>query len=289
VTRRAQVAVLSALALGPSLLSSPPSADAAPRETAPADLPLTSAAAWHDLEVPGGVTALALAAGLPERTEPWRLISQIARRVHAPYGEGRLSPGAVDRIAAHLDRLASSGASVPGGGTAARPFETVPLPLSPDLWRRALRVSSPGDLGLLRTLVTEPAAAMLYSGLVRLDGSALAAISDERTIARLAARHADVFALLAPAFRVRASRVAPPGGEMEEAAWEAVVGAPLGDPPRFLLVLLGRDGGRLAPLYARPGPSRSTREPTRESSGCAAGGGSRPGSATGGAATPARS
>ena len=250
VTRRAQVVVLSALAVSPALAAGPASAEAAWRFPTPTGQPARAAPGWYELEVPGGAAALAEAAGLPSRTEPWRLVSQIARRVHAPYGEGRLFPRAVDRIAAHLDAVSGPGAPVPGGGTAARPVETIPLPLPPDTWHRALALTSPGNGALLRALVTDRAAALLYRGLLCLDAPTLASISDGHAIARIAARHAEVFALVAPAFRVRAGRVAAPGGGAEQAAWQAVVGAPLGDPPRFLLGLLGRDDGRLAMLYS---------------------------------------
>src|SRR5207249_2891369 len=60
---------------------------------------------------------------------------------------------------------------------------------------------------------------------------------------------AEPFAVFADTVHVRGGHVEPPGGDEAGPLWEAVVGAPLGRPDRFLPALFIPVEGRLARLY----------------------------------------
>src|SRR5438552_3449984 len=57
--------------------------------------------AWFEVPIPCGAAALAQAAGLDPATEPWRLLPDLTRRLHAPYGE-RIGPRVTAQVVAAL-------------------------------------------------------------------------------------------------------------------------------------------------------------------------------------------
>ncbi len=126
----------------------------------------------------------------------------------------------------------------------------MPLPLSPDTWRRLLRRVGLPDGQLAVAIVSDRRSALLYRGLAALDEPTLAALAAEPdALWQLHRRLADVMAAFGARFRVREGTVTVPGGEEAEPLWGALVGESPRAPAAFLLALLGANGGRRALLY----------------------------------------
>lgn len=188
---------------------------------------------WHSLPVAGGTDAIALAAGLETGLPAWRVLYEAARRRHGLWGED--AGGGTGQQATAADEA--------GGGP-------VPLPLSPDTWRRLLRRVGLPDGQLAVAIVSDRRSALLYRGLAALDEPTLAALAAEPDALRqLHRRLADVMAAFGARFRVREGTVMVPGGEEAEPVWGALVGESPRSPAAFLLALLGANGGRRALLF----------------------------------------
>jgi hypothetical protein len=200
--------------------------------------------AWHDVPVPGGAEGLLRAAGLDPGLERWRVLFELSRRLHATFSDA--APDARRQVESFL-------AALP------RPEGTLPLPLSPETWRRAVFERPVPDEALLAALLGDRGAALLYRGLAQLDPRTLAFLERRPETLRALARHGEAFSAFAGGFRVRDGRVAVPGGTEAEPLWEAAVEEPASRPERFLSRLVERHDGRLALLYdtvARLDPPR---------------------------------
>jgi hypothetical protein len=142
-------------------------------------------------------------------------------------------------------------------GTAAR---TVPLPLSPDTWRRLLRQDELPDDQLAAAILADRRASLLYLGLSAYDEPTLDALAAQPAVLeQIRARHVEVLAAFGGRFRVADGRVAVPGGREAEPLWEELVGESPGAPAPFLVALLAAKGGRRALLFdsvARLDPAR---------------------------------
>ena len=202
---------------------------------------------WHALPVAGGPEALSAAAGLPPGLPAWRVFYEATRRVHGLWGED-----------------SRSGEPVARGGVAGAPLASesavVPLPLSPRLWRRLMKISGVEDDRLALAILADRRSSLLYRGLAGLDEETLGALAAEPNVLSLIHRHhADVLAAFGGRFRVRDGAVVLPGGEGASGLWEGLVGESPREPARFLLALLAANGGRRAFLYdsvARLDPAR---------------------------------
>lgn len=241
MTSRTVLAVLSLLAAAPAAHSP---AGQAPRPASP----------WHELAVPHGVRALAEAAGLPPETDRWSVVGDVYRRLHAVGGELGLGAESRRSLAAHVGPVQAPGAAAPADGAPPRVEggpggETIPLPLAPELWLDAVFGGRVAPGSLLAAIVTDRQAVGLYHALSSLDDETLTAVGDHATVARVVRdARADTLAMVASRFRVRGGRVAVPGGEVAEAAWEALVGVPPSRPNTYLVALLDR--GHLACLHS---------------------------------------
>ena len=140
------------------------------------------------------------------------------------------------------------------------PHFEVSLPLSPSLWLQVLYGDDPGAgpgaderaaeraADLVGRLVTDSRAARFYAGLAALDDSTLAwLLAHPRTLSRLADDHLAAFAQFGGGLRVRDDAVQTPGGADAAAFWEALVGAPVTDPERFVDRLF--DSARVATAF----------------------------------------
>ena len=110
--------VRAALAILILAVPGPPARTEA-REAAPSVPPAPPAAAsagWFEVAVPGGVAALAQAAGLDPSTEPWRLLPDLTRRLYASFGE-RNGPRVIARVAAALTGGGPGAGAAPPIGT----------------------------------------------------------------------------------------------------------------------------------------------------------------------------
>lgn len=201
--------------------------------------------AWSSLSVPGGLEALLDAVGVDRPVEPARAVLEIVRRVYDPPQGSRVgTPGLLHALATHLDaaheRQALDGPS-PG---------VVPLPLTAEFWRQVVVGPAVADEALLRAIVTDRRAALVYVGLAALDEPTLRFLDEHRDVAATLARdRAAAFAAFARSLVVRDGRVVAPGGDEAADVWAHLVGVPPHDARRFVPELLGRSGGRVAYLF----------------------------------------
>ena len=127
--------------------------------------------------------------------------------------------------------------------------ETVPLPLDASIWRETLLQRQVPDNQIIAAVLSDRSTALLYHGLAGLDDETLAWLGPERETLRHLLRHAGAFAVFGPSVRVRAGRVAVPGGTEAEPLWQAIVGAEPARPAAFVRRLFGDEPGHLAWFY----------------------------------------
>ena len=126
--------------------------------------------------------------------------------------------------------------------------DLAPLPLDPSVWRETLLQRNVADADLAGAIFSERSTALLYHGLAALDDETLAWLGPERETLVHLRRNAAVFAPFGRSVRIRAGRVAVPGGADAETNWAALVGADPAHPAAFVQRLI-RGTGRLAWLY----------------------------------------
>ena len=121
------------------------------------------------------------------------------------------------------------------------PYFEISLPLSPRLWLQVVYGDAAGPAAteraadLVGRLVTSPRAAQFYTGLAALDDPTLTWLAENpRVLSRLAGEHLTAFAEYGGGLRVRDGAVRAPGGATADAFLEALVGAPVTEPERFV-------------------------------------------------------
>ena len=130
--------------------------------------------------------------------------------------------------------------------------DTAPLPLSPETWTSVVRVPEKLTGSLLTGLVGDRSAALAYHGLLATDAGTREFLERNPSLLKeiIATDRAAVLAAIGQGIRVANGRVAVPGGAAAEPLWQDLAGESPGQPDRFILKLLEKDGGRLALLYA---------------------------------------
>ena len=195
------------------------------------------------LPVPGGVPAFARAIGLNDTIPRARVMLAAIRVLHErPAGA---DPAADGRRVTTLAYVLQSARQIAG------PSDTVPLPLPAAVWTALPDVKAEWRASVLATILGDRRAALAYYGLCAMDietRAYLAGHADARAVI-FGVRAAPVVALYGRSLRIRQGRVDMPGGAAAQTVWEALVGAPSGDPAAFLTQLLTRDGGRLALFF----------------------------------------
>ena len=185
------------------------------------------------------VLALARTLGLDPPRDRARFVSELARLLYTPpFGKSAaqaalLNPGLVD----------------PELTAAERPMR-VPVPLTADLWSRAIfrRTIKPNDL--IATIMADRRAALLCYGLAGLDDETLGYLAQHTgLLTEIHQRSAMAFAAFGTSLRIHAGRIVPPGGDSAVPLWEAVVGQSVGSPEAFARVLFSMSGARVAYLY----------------------------------------
>jgi hypothetical protein len=191
------------------------------------------------LTVPGGIARLAELVGVDPDTPRALFLMQVIRRIHdAPWGASENTGRLLPPVLAHLDRM-------PRLGEGAADY--VPLPLGPQLWSAVVFRTSVDPGRLLRALLADRKASLLYHGLLALDGPTLRFLASNPGLLReIHAHAAHTFATTARSLSVENGVVRVPGGDALRASWESLVGRPSTSADRFLGELLGRDDGRLA-------------------------------------------
>jgi hypothetical protein len=195
----------------------------------------------QDVPVPGGIVAMARGLGLAEAPERARFVAEIARLTY-PATEGTQTTRAKAALALRA------------GVKPQPPIETssdvVPIPLTVELWSRAVFRRSVAPENIVATIVSDPRAAHLCYGLAGNDDETLQFFANHPDVLRWVYENAAAtFAAFGPSLHVHDNHVIPPGPTGSAALWEAVVGETLDRPEAFLRGLLGQDQGRLAYLY----------------------------------------
>lgn len=187
------------------------------------------ASRWYTLTVPGTVSGLATSVRLdPAHVTRDRLLVESVRAVHRDRTPGR---GAA--ALAYLNSAAGAASF------------TVPLPMGPQWWTRALGPSRT----LLREIFENADTGFVYTGLMALDGPTRGYVAATPTLTSTLFDHAAVFAAYGGHLRVRNGRVDAPGGTAAVEWWQTLVGEPVDQPERFIRAVLGRESGRLAYFY----------------------------------------
>ena len=190
--------------------------------------------------VPGGTAALLTAARLPVGLEPARAWLALARALHG--GQPAEVPAmSVATLEPYLSTAGARGESR---------TDRVPALLPKAVWEQAVFKRPVGPSDLAFSILRDRRAALVYVGLFSLDPGTLDYLSAHPALVEsLYSGPAGPFAAFAESLTVREDQVVLPGGAAQSQEWERLVGAPAGDPGRFLPALLGRDGGRVAWLF----------------------------------------
>ncbi len=216
-------------------------------------LPRRSAAATisEDVPVPGGTIALAQSLGIDPAPDRGRFIYEITRLLYdAP--EGR--KGSTEAYLLAARQAAGRGRQ----NLDTRPGDVVPVPLTAELWSRAIFRRTVAPRELVTAIIIDRNAALLCLGLASLDDATLDFLADHpQLLERIYERSAPQFAVMAGSLRVLRNRVVAPGaqsaaqGERDEveALWESVILEKVTRADRFIQQLLELNDGRLAYLY----------------------------------------
>ncbi len=194
----------------------------------------------EDVPVRGGVAALAEIIPISPAPDRPRFISEAIRVV---YSWPQLGPYSNEPMRRRI-------ADFFAGTHAAAPDDSIPVPLTPALWSRAVfrRTITPQDLA--GAILSDRSASLVCYGLAGMDDETLQFLADHPAlVARLAERSPAAVAAFGESVHVRDGRIIAPGGPDAAAAWESVVGEKLDRPERFLELLFESDRGRLAYLF----------------------------------------
>ena len=173
------------------------------------------------------------------------LLEFIRRTYHTPIVvKNPQRDASLESLLAHLDQSARTASLV------AAPAETLPLPLTADIWINVVFEGRATRETLVGLILRSRNASLLYYGLLSLDDETRAWLSGQRElIADIASRHAAAFVLAAPGLRIAGDAVRVPGGDVAEPVWEALVGRRAKQPADFVRALLDQDDGRLASFF----------------------------------------
>lgn len=128
------------------------------------------------------------------------------------------------------------------------PFGQTQLPVifSADVWLENDRDKNHKDL--LDALLGDPSLARLYWGLAQIDAETRSFLRVSPGLAKLLPL-APLLDFYGAQLRIRSGRVLVPGGPAAESAWAHLVGVKPDNPGDFVLALLTKDDGWLAPYY----------------------------------------
>jgi hypothetical protein len=194
------------------------------------------AADWTpaSLPIPIASADLAAAAGI-QRDDPSTLGLDIVRLAFAsPHNSTGVETEARQAIARALE---STGAG-----------SRIPLPLSADTWRTRVLRTAAGDDRLAAAIFGGRSTALLYFGLMGMDGPTLEWIEGNPAVLDDMLRHPGNTAAFARSIRIRDGRVITPG-ERADDVWAVLVEADPRVPSAFIAKLLAARNGRTAMLY----------------------------------------
>ncbi len=208
----------------------------------------SSAHGIHSIEVPCGVAGALAAIDSPGTPERARFVVEVTRRFYnTPRDSDRSQHPALAQLTAWL-----SACSQPRAATLEEtPGDTVPLPLSPEVWTGRIFGGQATLDGLAAAILTTRSAALLYTGLLSLDEATRGwLVAEPGLLETLHRDHAATFMVAAPALRVAEGRLVLPGGESARPVWESLTRRSADDAARFALALIEKDRGLLAWFFA---------------------------------------
>ncbi len=178
------------------------------------------------------VAALAVRVDLDVRRERGRFAAEVIRRVYAPPASRQVP----------LDLLLTE-------PPAAAPL-LVDVPLTPDIWSRAIFKRPVTTEQLLASILADRRAALLCRGLLGADDDTLAFYASHPALLTFIYERAPgAFAAFAGSIRIRDGQLVVPGGEPARVLWDVAVAAPTDDPEAFLRALLFEPEARPAYMF----------------------------------------
>lgn len=185
------------------------------------------------------------------------VLVELIRRLHFANDQREALEGNIER----LRRTPLEGLR---GATANRVAAlALPLPLSPETWRRAVFEHDVPDEEIFTAILTSVRARLLYHGLMALDADTRRWLGSQPALVDEIHDDEDAvraFALFAPALRIEAGSVVVPGGALGARRWAAVLETDQTRAEEFVSRLFRRDNGRLAGLYALVASAESPRQ-----------------------------
>jgi hypothetical protein len=201
-------------------------------------------AASEDVPVPGGTAAFAGALAIDPAPDRGRFIFEVTRLVHEN------PAGRKPAVLAFLQALAIQPRGTDLLTSDSQAANLVPVPLTADVWSRAVFKRKIAKDELVGAIVASRIASLLCHGLAMLDDETLAYFAEHSSIlGKLAERAAPAFGPFANSLRIRGNRVVPPGAPEATPLWESVVGEKVTRPDAFILRLYEASDGRLAYLF----------------------------------------
>lgn len=192
-----------------------------------------------DAPVTADIAAVARMVDIDPARDRARFMSEMTRLLYTPPPEKSAAVAALHR--------ADGRANAPVSDFA---VTRVPVPLSAEVWSGAVFRRTVKTEELVAAILADRRAALLCHALAALDDETLVFLSQHADIlTELYEQDAPVFAAFGASLRVRAGRVAPPGGDAAIALWEGALGERVDNPDRFARALYGLYTGRLAYLY----------------------------------------
>jgi hypothetical protein len=195
---------------------------------------------WIDVPVRGGSRALAELAGVDTTGPRAQLLLDVTRLIYDLRQRENTSERRRGPLRAHVVGMPAM---------SVEPGDTVPVPLSADVWSTAIFGRAVAHDGLVAAILADRNAALLYYGLFAADEGLLEFLASHRTLLTfLYKQHAAAFSTLGRSVIVREGRIVLPGGPDVTPVWEAIVGASSTSPERFIRQLFAKNGSRLAYL-----------------------------------------
>ncbi|MGE5360719.1 MAG: hypothetical protein ACM3NQ_17010 [Bacteroidales bacterium] len=188
-----------------------------------------------DLPVPGGLDSLFAATRVAPSPRAVALLSLI-RILYAHAA-----------TAADFRRLSQALESRVKSGPVGPSSDTVPLPLSPDVWTGTIFKGGVTADRLVDAILGDKRASLLYYGLMSVDDATLEYFDTHRPLlARIYDQGVGAFATCARSLHVEKGVVVLPGRDGALPAWEEIVGQRASAPEPFILALFGDEAGRRA-------------------------------------------
>src|SRR5262245_12022664 len=193
----------------------------------------------EDAPVPAEVAAVARTLGLDPPHDRARFVSEFARLLYTPpFGK---NPAVAALINPKL---------IDPGAIASERAMQVPVPLTADVWSRAILKRPTRPDRLVAAILADRRAALLCYGLSALDDETLEYLAQHTSLlTSLYENGASAFAAFGASLRVHDNRIVPPGNAESAATWEAILHERVSSPEAFVRMLFQMHEGRIAYLY----------------------------------------